>query len=199
MQILVFFLWPETTIALDVEPVDCIDTVKAKIPDIEGLPPDQLRLFFLGKELEDGVQLSHYHVHAECCVIAEHFVVVSIQKGFTGECLVRHTMVVANSSIGDVKYMIEDKKKIPPNQQKLSFGTSTMENDKLLSDYGINKEATLTLIVTEADPTSRPGPSRRVRPYWNYATAADCSGAKRRRRCHGWVVKGCGGSIHVLD
>ena len=38
-----------------------------------------------------------------------------------------------------------------------------MENDKLLSDYGINGKATLTLTVTEADPTYSAGP--RMLPY----------------------------------
>ncbi|XP_066455602.1 polyubiquitin-like [Eleutherodactylus coqui] len=138
-------------ITLEVEPSDTIASVKHKIQNIEGIPPDQQRMMFADRELDNAKTLHHYNI-SRGSTLSIFRPVKFYQITINMEILKNKTMilkVLTSDTIKDVKAKIQDKEGIPADQQRLKFNDRELDNKHTLNHYNIQDKATLYLTKHE--------------------------------------------------
>jgi ubiquitin C len=129
-------------ITLSATPNDTVADVKKKLQDKEGIPAEDQRLTFGGKELADVSTLAENKINHGSTLAMEGMQIII--KDWNGK---KFTLdVEPGEKMTSVKSKIEKKNGIPPHQQFLLFGKKLLDDDGLtLAQWGIEHKSTLDL------------------------------------------------------
>lgn len=125
---------------------------KLRVQDKESLPPEQQRLNFAGKTLQDQQLLVHCGVQNNSTL----FLVARLLGGLKAVVVKKLTGAEAIISIchdafnrltvEDFKILVEQSTGVPSNQQRLLIGGKELENGRLLVDYNVQHNTKMSLI-----------------------------------------------------
>lgn len=138
----------DRTITIEVQADDKVSTLKKKLQEKTGLEPEQQRLVFGSKALEDDNKtLADLYITRESTIFLierlkpfQIFVVTTEEKTITIE-------VTKDEKVIDVKRKVERRHGGPADAIQLLYSGKYLDNDKTIADYGIQRDATLVITL----------------------------------------------------
>jgi ubiquitin C len=128
---------------------DTIEAMKSKIQDNWGIPPEQQRLIFEGKQLAEKLTLGEYNIQDDATV---HLVMQlrSLEEEIFIKTLTGKTVTLdfdPSDTILGLKTKFYEKERVPQDQQLLIWEGKLLEDRYTLSHYKIQKESTIHLVL----------------------------------------------------
>ncbi len=137
---------PNREITINAEANDTIESIKKKIEEKEDIPPDQQRLIFSNRVLEENNKtLSSYNITSNSTIELKPLIQIFI-KTLTGKSILLNVNI--DDKILYVKQLIEQKEDVKVESQRLVLAGKQLEDhNKSLKDYNVQKESTIHLVL----------------------------------------------------